>query len=239
LAYNSLGNAEIREQLSQTALAVGAAQEAPVEWKQKYFDLARTELLTQLAVPKIGDARYELFLGSFLTRFQRYDESLIHLNKALELSPKKQIILFEIGLVYINSEKYVQALEVFRQAYELEKNYADARDYYAVAAIYAGKNDLVKSLLEPVYGTTLVDGDNFIKAYADTNQYQKVLAIWQARVEKNPNVIKNYIGLGASYLLIGQRTKAIEAIEKAITLDSSFKEQGEYYIREIRAGRNP
>src|SRR3989338_2407352 len=53
LAYNSLGNAEIREQLSQTALAVGAAQEAPVEWKQKYFDFARTELLTQLAVPKI------------------------------------------------------------------------------------------------------------------------------------------------------------------------------------------
>jgi len=238
LAYNSLGSAEIREQLSQMTLSVGASQ-APVEWKQKYFDLSRSEFLKQIEVPKIGDARYELFLGSFLTRFQRYDEALAHLNKALELSPKKQIILFEIGLVYINSGKYNQALEVFRQAHELEKNYPDARDYYAVAAIYAGKNDLVKSLLEPIYGTTLVDGDNFIKAYADTNQYQKVLAIWQTRVEKNPNVIKNYIGLGASYLLVGQRTKAIEAIEKAVTLDSSFKEQGEYYIREIRAGRNP
>ncbi|TSC67482.1 MAG: hypothetical protein CEO19_206 [Parcubacteria group bacterium Gr01-1014_73] len=238
LAYNSLGNAEIREQLSQTALAVGASQ-APVEWKQKYFDLARSELLKQIEVPRIGDVRYELFLGSYLTRFQRYDEALAHLNKALELSPKKQIILFEIGLIYISTNQYDKALEIFRQAYELEKNYPEARDYYAMAAIYAGKNDLVKLLLEPVYGTTLVDGDNFIKAYADTNQYQKVLAIWQARVEKNPNLIKNYIGLGASYLLVGQRTKAIEAIEKAIGLDPSFKEQGEYYIREIRAGRNP
>ena len=239
LAYDSLGSAEIREQLSQTALAVGVAQEAPVEWKQKYFDLARSELLKQLSVPKIGDARYELFLGSFLTRFQRYDESLSHLNKALTFSPKKQIILFEIGLIYISTGKYDQALEVFRQAYELEKKYVDARDYYAVAAIYAGKNDLVKSLLEPVYGTILVDGDNFIKAYADTKQYEKVLAIWQARVKTNPNLTKNYIGLGATYLLLGQRTKAIEAIQKAIELEPSFKEQGEYYIREIRAGRNP
>ncbi|MEK7107738.1 MAG: O-antigen ligase family protein [Patescibacteria group bacterium] len=238
LAYNSLGNAEIREQLSQTALAVGASQ-APVEWKQKYFDLARSELLKQIEVPRISDARYELFLGSYLTRFQRYDEALSHLNKALEFSPKKQIILFEIGLIYINTNQYDKALEIFRRAYELEKNYPEARDYYAMAAIYAGKNDLVKSLLEPVYGTTLVDGDNFIKAYADTNQYQKVLAIWQLRVEKNPNLVKNYIGLGASYLSVGQRMKAIEAIEKAIGLDSSFKEQGEYYIREIRAGRNP
>ncbi|MFA6273135.1 MAG: O-antigen ligase family protein [Candidatus Paceibacterota bacterium] len=237
LSYNSLGGAEIREQLSQTALGVGASQ-APVEWKQKYFDLARSELLKQIEVPKIGDARYELFLGSYLTRFQRYDEALIHLKKAQELSPKKQIIMFEIGLVYISNKKYDQALEVFRQAYELEKNYPDARDYYAVAAIYAGQDNLVKSILEPVYGTTIVDGDNFVKAYADTNQYQKVLAIWQLRVEQNP-VAKNYIGLGATYLNLGQRTKSIEAIQKAIDLDASFKDQGEYYIKEIRAGRNP
>ncbi|MEK9185990.1 MAG: tetratricopeptide repeat protein, partial [Patescibacteria group bacterium] len=183
--------------------------------------------------------RYELFLGSFLTRFQRYDEALTHLKKAQELSPKKQIIMFEIGLVYISNKEYDKALEIFRRAYELEKSYGDARDYYAVAAIYASKNDLVKSLLEPVYGTIIVDGDNFIKAYADTNQYSKVLAIWQARVEKNPAVAKNYIGLGATYLTVGQRAKSIEAIQKAIELDSSFKEQGEYYIREIRAGRNP
>lgn len=237
LAYDSFGSAEIREQLSQMTLSVGASQ-APVEWKQKYFDLARSEFLKQIEVPKIGDARYELFLGSFLTRFQRYDEALIHLKKALELSPKKQIIMFEIGLVYISTSQYDKALEVFRQAYELEKNYVDARDYYAVAAIYAGENDLVKSLLEPAYGTTIVDGDNFIKAYSDTNQYQKVLAIWQLRMKTNP-VAKNYIGLGATYLNMGQRAKSIEAIQKAIDLDLSFKEQGEYYIREIRAGRNP
>jgi len=84
----------------------------------------------------------------------------------------------------------------------------------------------------------LVDGDNFIKAYSDTNQYDKVLAIWQLRVKQNP-VAKNYIGLGATYLTMGQRTKSIEAIQKAIELDSSFKEQGEYFIKEIRAGRNP
>src|SRR3989339_811672 len=152
LAYDSFGSAEIREQLSQMALSVGASQ-APVEWKQKYFDLARSEFLKQIEVPRIGDARYELFLGSFLTRFQRYDEALAHLNKALEFSPKKQIIMFEIGLVHISTSQYDKALEIFRQAYELEKNYPDARNYYAVAAIYAGKNDLVKSLLEPVYGT--------------------------------------------------------------------------------------
>jgi len=38
---------------------------------------------------------------------------------------------------------------------------------------------------------------------------------------------------------IGERQKAIEQLEKVIEIEPKFKQQGEYYINQIRAGRNP
>ena len=101
------------------------------------------------------------------------------------------------------------------------------------------KDDLVEQLLIPENGTVLRVSDMFIEAYYKTKQYDKVIATWKWKIEINPEDPKNYIGLGAAYLSDNQRQKAIEAIQQAIKLDSDFKETGEYYIREIRAGRNP
>jgi len=47
------------------------------------------------------------------------------------------------------------------------------------------------------------------------------------------------LSLGAAYLQIGQRQKAIDEIQKSIDLDENLKEQREFYIKEIKAGRNP
>src|SRR3989338_7598865 len=118
-------------------------------------------------------------------------------------------------------------------------NFFYSYGYYELAAIYMRKDDLVEQLLVPEYGTVLRRDDMFIEAYYKTKQYDKVIAIWKLKVEINPEDPKNYIGLGAAYLSDNQRQKAIEAIQQAIKLDSDFKETGEYYIREIRAGRNP
>ena len=41
------------------------------------------------------------------------------------------------------------------------------------------------------------------------------------------------------YLANEERTKAIAELEKATELNPEFKAQADYYIGEIRAGRNP
>ncbi len=237
LSYHSFGDPEIREQLIQTALDVGGSS-LPIDVKQKYFDLAQSEMLKQIAGDP-GDARYELFLGSFLSRFGRYDDALVHLNKALSESPHKQTISFEIGAALLAQGKYDQALAALKQAYDEAPSYSTARDLYAVAAIYDNKPDLVSQLLVPAYGSVLVPTDQFIKAYYDTKQPDKVLAIWKIRVQANPTNAQYYLGLAAAYLGVSDRPSAIAAIQKAVSLDPTLKAQGDSYISQIQAGKNP
>ncbi len=47
------------------------------------------------------------------------------------------------------------------------------------------------------------------------------------------------ITLTAAYLQAGDRADAIATLEEIIKLQPSFKDQGTYYINEIKAGRNP
>ncbi len=241
LAYNSFGVSEAREQLAQVSSQV-AAMNAPEDIKQKFFEFGRDELIKQTNdFP--NDARYELLLSVYLNKFKLYDEAIKHLEKAVNLSPKKQAIKFELTSSYISKKEYDKALATSKDTYELELAFADARDLYAVAAIYAGRNDIAQDILIPAYGTMAVPQDIFVNAYVSAGDYQTVVEIWQKRIsdlnkigEDNPQF---HISLAAAYLKNGERQKAILELEQVIKLNPSFKNQGEYYINEIRAGRNP
>ncbi len=241
LAYNSFGVSEAREQLAQVSSQV-AAMNAPEDIKQKFFEFGRDELIKQTNdFP--NDARYELLLSVYLNKFKLYDEAIKHLEKAASLSPKKQAIKFELTSSYISKKEYDKALTTAKETYELEPAFADARDLYAVAAIYAGRNDIAQDILISAYGTMAVPQDIFVNAYVSVGDYQTVVLIWQKRIsdlnkigEDNPQF---HISLAAAYLKNGERQKAILELEQVIKLNPSFKNQGEYYINEIRAGRNP
>jgi tetratricopeptide (TPR) repeat protein len=69
--------------------------------------------------------------------------------------------------------------------------------------------------------------------------FERVKEIWQKFIEEEPGNSQYYVSLAATFVQLEERNKAIEALEKAIELNPQFKEQGEYYIKEIRAGRNP
>lgn len=237
LSYESMGDPEIREQLTQFA---GSAfgQDIDLALKQEILSLARAELLKQVEkTPR--DARYELFLGSYLNTIRRFDEALPHLERALELTPRKQTAYFELGSNLLNQRKFAEALEVFKQAHELEPRFDLARKYYAFSAIYNKRDDIVEEVLTPIYDDSVPTDDLFVRAYVDTGRPDKVLLIWQKRIKIEPNNPQNFISLAAAHLQLNQRAKAVEALRRAIELKPDFKEQGEFYIREIQAGRNP
>ena len=58
-------------------------------------------------------------------------------------------------------------------------------------------------------------------------------------VEVNPNDTQSRTSLAAVYLAAGLRAEAVIELRKAIENDPAFKEQGEFFIQEIEAGRNP
>ena len=132
-------------------------------------------------------------------------------------------MLFSIGNVYLNAKQYPKALETFKQAFDLENDYPQARLFYAVALIYNNNNALADQILAPLQGTTLATDMSLIKAYYDTKQNDKVVAILQAKLK-----------IAEEYATAGRKDDAIAEIKEVININPSFKTQGEAYIQQIQ-----
>ena len=211
-AYDSFGTTEGREQLSQITMSVLGAEKLDNATKQAFVDLTVSELKKQVDTHS-KDARYQLFLGSFLNQLARYnpataDEAIVHLEKAHELSPKKQAILFELGSAYYNKKDTSKAEDMFKQAYELAPEYLDAENYY-------------------------------VQVLMNNKNYKEIERVFKVRSERTPADSEPHVRLGALYLSMGRRADAVAEIKRAIELNPDFKDQGEHYLKEIAAGRNP
>lgn len=236
LSYNTVGKQEVREQLLQTAVTVGAS-ELSTETKQAFLSLA-TDSMQEEIKNNFDDARLHVLMGTTLMKFGFYEESFPYLEKALDLSPKKQSIMFAIAEYYINTNQNNKALEIFKTAYESAPEYDDAAILYALGAVYVNDYSLVEEILIPQFGTVAVDDNRLLNAYVEAGLVNQTLEIWKIRAEKNPNDIQTKMSLAAAYLQVNQRQNAIAEIRKVIEIDPTLKEQAEYYIGEIQAGRD-
>ena len=236
LAYKVTGKQEIVEQMATTALRVKSSG-ADIETQTKFFELVNKEM-SALIEETPNDARLRIFFGTFLTQFNLYDEAVVHLKKAVELSPSKQTILFELGTAYLNLGETDKAFEIFKQTYELNTSFKNAEIIYRVGGIYANKEAEVDAVLGPISEKDRTEG-RVINAYKQVGRNNDVVRSWELSVEKDPDNPQTHVSLAAAYLLVGRRQDAINEIQKAIDIDPVFKDQGEFYIKEIKAGRNP
>ena len=236
ISYGVVGKQEVVEQMVTIALR-SRSEGGDIGIQTKFFELANKEMKALIEeVP--DDARLRIFYGAFLSQFNLHNEALPHLKKAVELSPDKQTIRFELGTAYLNLGEPDKALKIFKDAYELEPNFKDAEIIYRTGAIYAGKEDEINSLIGPISDEDRIDG-RIINAYTRAGRVNDVVRSWEISVEKNPENPQFHVSLAAAYLQVGRRQEAVAEIQKAIDLDPNFKEQGDFFIREIRAGRNP
>ena len=161
----------------------------------------------------------------------------------MELSPGKQAMRMELGSAYLSKGDFAAAFPIMKEAYDLAPENETARDAYALAAVYAGDMKIAQELLVPVYGMPAAPTDEFTRAYAAHNDFATIVSIWQKRIAdaqaRGADSAQYHVSLAAAYIGTGQRAKAITELRTAISLDSAFKEQGEFYIKEIEAGRNP
>lgn len=238
LSKNSLGFSENLEHLSQIVIGLSANQNVPNETKQKLFELTDKAFLKHLErVP--NDTRYRLFYGLFLSRFGWYGKAVEQLKIARELSPNKQQVYFELVSNLIADGKLEEALVAAKTAYDLEPNYTEAKFIYGLTLLASGQNELSQKVFADTPIEKIILDDRYISVLAMLKKYNELISVVEKRIELDPSNIQNRITLAASYLEAGRREDAVRAIQKIIELDPSFKERGEYYISEIRAGRNP
>lgn len=236
-AYRSFGTGEAREQLSGYTNNI-VKSGVPMESKIKVLTAAIKEMEDQ-AKNNPNDVRTYLFLSSLYGYGGKTTDALAVLNKALELSPKKQQIYFLFADVYMSLNQNDKAVEMMRIAYNLDPNYDAALLGLAVTEIVNKQQDEADTLLQKHFGTIVVADPKLLTAYARVGRYDRVKDAWLSLIEKDPSNVQYHISLAATYLKLENRAMSVKELEKAIVLSPEFKKQGETLISEIRAGRNP
>jgi len=235
-----LGYQESAEQLLQFSSAQSQSNSVDPATKKSTHDLAEAAGKTILA-QRPDDARLELFFGAFYDAFGQKTEALEYLKRALEDSPNKQQIQFQIGVAHLNSNNIPSALAVLKAAFESEPNYRDARILYAAGLMYANERPTADKLLmegpkEQGFGTVYVDDPRLLQVYTNTKQHDRVVGIWKSRIaadEKNP---QQHIGLASAYFAAGDAANTIKSLRDAAALDPNMATEIGSVIKQIQDG---
>lgn len=231
-----LGAQEAAEQLMQFASNSAApAGNLDPQVKQEFYAIARSAGLERLAA-RPGDARIELFFGAFLSQFGQLQEALNHLQTALSLSPKKQQIIFQMGFLFLQAGDREGSTALFKQSFELEPRYDFARILYAGALYREGRNAEADALIAERWGTLTVDNEQLVRIYLEARHYDRLVAIWQERLENKPNDIDLHLGLAEIYFLSGRSEDAIKELERVAQLNPAQAAEMRSLINQIRNG---
>ncbi len=136
LAKPVFTNPEVRIYLAKTI----AGEYQKIDLKTSKVDLGLVAQGTEFAIAEYKksvqehplDARHWLYLGQLYNLGVRYNKGYVQeaeraLNRALELSPQRQQIYFELARTHLYLEEYKQAIEFLKQAVMLDPEVEESR----------------------------------------------------------------------------------------------------------------
>jgi O-antigen ligase/tetratricopeptide (TPR) repeat protein len=236
LQGGELGKQETVEQLFQFASnSIAPSANVSPQIKQDVFDYTHQQG-DALLKSRPNDARLELFMSVFLGQFNQFDEAIQHLNTALAASPQKQQVLFQLGGTYIQKGDFAKAVETLKKAFDLDPSYDNARILYAGSLYFAGQKAEGDKLLTEKFGSVIVDNDQLLQLYGNTKQYDRVIAIWKIRIEKNPKDENALLGLASAYFVSGNIAGTIEELKAVAQVNPSRAAEMQSLISQIQSG---
>lgn len=235
LERDSLGNQEIREQMTQRLQSALSSDDVSDEVKLRISSRIEEELLKQIE-EKPGDARIEVFISSYYRTIGDVENAVAHLAVARELSPNKQLIIFEQGFAELQRQGYENAENFFKEAYELGTRFDDSRAYYAMAAIYNEQPELAISLLETrKHKEAFTRNQYALSAAYQAKMYPFLIEMFNIQIDLNPTDPQSRTNLSFVLNESGDTQGAIEVLTKAGEDIPSFKEQSQQFIASMLA----
>lgn len=227
-----LGGQEAGEQFLQFAMQVRGQGIGDAAFQQQAAVAAQNGFAHALAVAP-NDARLLVFYGSFLRQFGEYSGARETIQRALELSPEKQGIMLEAGIVEYADKKYDAALTIFERIYELSPDFNQIQQVYAGAAIVAGKESLARELLLRHFSSETPNDITILQSYITAKRYDRAITIGEARAAALPADAEAQKLLAGIYLEAGRRAEARAVIERAAARIPSFKTEAEEILRTL------
>lgn len=182
-AYQVAANAtvfadqEVSQHSMQFALQALQAPNAPDEIKEVVVRQSLA-ILEEQAMRAPHSPRAQLFFGLLLRSVGLTDEAEIQLEKARVLAPRKQMVLFELGALYIHTGEFEKAVEIFKEAHELAPEFKDPFVLYAMSLMYAGRVGEAEELLIERFGYVPVLEENLASIYVALGLQERYYQLW-------------------------------------------------------------
>lgn len=230
---------EIREQMISYAATVVQSEATTPEEKQQMATLAVTQMQKQVeAYPR--DARSYMQLAYGYRIAQDGQRALAAMDAAIVLSPNKQQFWIEKGLLELDMGNMEAARKDFYTAYNFAPEFGEVAIYAAAGDFAVGDTKAADALLLKTHGTTNVDNDVLATVYVRTDNWPRLIALWQMRANNPARGPEAWFSLAAAHYLAGNKSTAIASIQKAMSLypnDPNVLSSGAAAIKQIQEGK--
>jgi tetratricopeptide (TPR) repeat protein len=123
----------------------------------------------------------------------------------------------QMGLYYFGRQDWVQSTKFLERAIEIEPSFAPAYNQLGYArrfmGDYAGAEEAFVKYVE-----LIPDEPNPYDSYAEllmkTGRFDESITQYQLALERNPNFVASYVGIGNNHMFMGQTDNAMEAFAK-------------------------
>jgi len=191
------------------------------------------------------DVQFYSLLGGLCNKYyssfreeEYLDKAEKTLQRAIELSPDREILYFEYGQTMVFKKDYQRAIELFKKGVDLNPSVPVSHWYLGVAYSYTKEYNLADSEISEAIRLgyeykTVRDILNIVPIYIELKNYRRLESLYLDVLYLDPKRADIYISLALVYKELGDNIKAAEMANKAITLDESLRSAGEKFIKEL------
>lgn len=239
LSRDSYARQEIVEQFAQQAMNIARNQAVSEEMRMKFVTRAEAELLS-FVQEKPGDARVHVFLGTFYRSFNEVEKAAEQMAIARSLSPRKQAIIAQQGIVEFTRNNNEAARDFFKEAFDLAQDNPEAREYYAAALFFTKDAEGAKALIDSeATKERFAMSDFLINGVNASGDLPFLAELFTIRRDKDPQNAQNWASLAFVYYQMKDIERALAILAEGGELVPSFKKPAACIADNIKNGRAP
>jgi eukaryotic-like serine/threonine-protein kinase len=197
------------------------AQNKDAFWTQKALGAAKQ---AQQLNDELAEAHFSL--GSVYSVTGQVAESIIELDRALQLAPNSDEGYRRLGSAYLANGRKEEALKAFQKAVELNPYYWRNHNSLGNAYFAVGDNADALSAYRKI---TELEPDNSIGymniggVYFRQGKYNECIPLYQKALKLQPQA-KLYSNLGTAYFFLKRYEEAVPMFEKAVEMNPNDQE---------------
>jgi len=260
LDRNTANNQEYRQHFGEFVTGlVSNIQNIDEEWVSQAAIKAEQEFDKQIEEKLLNTRNYLMFMRFLNKTYQfnveRLNKALELGNKALELSPTRPQIHYEIAYTQIYLGKYYYSLgqtektiQLFNQSVDNMQKAIDLQDQVVESYINmvmvlftVGRGEEVQFYLDKMDEMNLnyrqIDAlERMANSAIRSENYEFTLKFYKELTIFNPDSSEYWISLALSYANLGEKEKAIEIANKVGEFGEDYAEQSELFIQDVLSG---